>query len=92
MKKFIFFIPFFFLIFSVSAQTNLVSDINPGASGSNPVRLTNVGGNIFFTANDGRTGEELWFSDGTGLGTYRVRDIRPGSQGSNRSIFRPPRT
>ncbi len=33
---------------------------------------------LFFAANDGRTGQELWVSDGTPAGTQLVRDLRPG--------------
>ena len=32
---------------------------------SNPRDLTNVGGTLFFTADDGTHGHELWRSDGT---------------------------
>jgi ELWxxDGT repeat protein len=42
---------------------------------------------LFFTANDGVDGEELWKSDGTAAGTVIVKDIRPGSAGSNPSDF-----
>jgi ELWxxDGT repeat protein len=39
-------------------------------------------GLLFFVANDGVHGDELWRSDGTPAGTVMVRDIRPGSVGS----------
>ncbi|MGL4512104.1 MAG: ELWxxDGT repeat protein [Lacipirellulaceae bacterium] len=45
---------------------------------SDPRHLTNVGGKLFFSANDGVSGVELWTSDGTESGTVRVKDIRPG--------------
>ncbi|MEZ4483033.1 MAG: hypothetical protein R2864_00075 [Syntrophotaleaceae bacterium] len=32
----------------------------------------------FFLATDGQAGQELWRTDGTASGTYRVRDINPG--------------
>ena len=54
----------------------------PGSYGSNPQYLTNVGGTLFFTANDGINGTELWKSDGTAAGTVLVKDINPGSDGS----------
>ncbi len=38
--------------------------------------LTDVGGTLFFVADDGRTGE-LWRSDGTEAGTEMVKDIDP---------------
>ena len=46
--------------------------------GRGPV-LTNVNGTLFFTADDGVNGCELWKSDGTAAGTVLVKDIRPGS-------------
>lgn len=59
----------------------LVKDINPGGS-STPHGLTRVGGTLYFVANDGSHGQELWKSDGTRAGTRMVRDIAPGSRGS----------
>ena len=50
---------------------------------SQPWSLTNVNGTLFFTANDGSTGKELWKTDGTSAGTMLVRDIQPGSDGSS---------
>ena len=45
--------------------------------------LTVVGTRLYFVADDGVSGTELWKSDGTASGTVRVKDIRPGSTGSN---------
>ncbi|MFO1022203.1 MAG: ELWxxDGT repeat protein [Planctomycetales bacterium] len=39
--------------------------------------LTDVNGTLFFTANDGIHGMELWVSDGTSAGTKMVKDINP---------------
>jgi ELWxxDGT repeat protein len=59
----------------------LVENIN--ASGSSfPDDLTNVNGTLFFTAQDGVNGEELWKSDGTANGTVLVKDIFSGSSES----------
>jgi ELWxxDGT repeat protein len=41
-----------------------------------------VGNTLYFNAFDDVNGEELWKSDGTAAGTVRVKDIRPGSNGS----------
>jgi ELWxxDGT repeat protein len=49
---------------------------------SNPGNLTNVNGTLFFTADNGTHGQELWKSDGTAAGTVMVADIRPGSSSS----------
>src|SRR5262245_36433369 len=66
-----------------AAGTVLVKDIRPGSSsygyayGSDPKNLTAAGGRLFFAANDGVNGTELWKSDGTAAGTVLVKDIRP---------------
>ncbi|MBH8578183.1 DUF4347 domain-containing protein [Nostocaceae cyanobacterium CENA369] len=75
-----------------TAGTVLVKDINPGvvttASGetfpnsSSPQSLTNANGILYFIADDGTHGYELWKSDGTTAGTVLVKDINPGSSSS----------
>ncbi|MBI2968122.1 MAG: hypothetical protein HYY40_09960 [Bacteroidetes bacterium] len=74
------------LIFSaVNAQVQLVKDIGNASSilSSNPNNFVNVNGIIYFTADDGVNGTELWKSDGTLSGTAMVKDIYPGSNSSN---------
>jgi ELWxxDGT repeat protein len=41
-----------------------------------------VNGTLFFTADDGINGNELWKSDGTAAGTVLAKDICPGACGS----------
>jgi ELWxxDGT repeat protein len=56
-------------------------DINsqpPGAD-STPVNLVDVNGVLYFVANDGVQGNELWKSDGSASGTMLVKDIHPGA-------------
>jgi ELWxxDGT repeat protein len=38
---------------------------------------------LFFNANDGSNGYELWKTDGTSAGTVLVKDINPGAGSSN---------
>jgi ELWxxDGT repeat protein len=55
-----------------------VRDIRPGNAGSTPTQLIDVSGTLYFVANDGVAGIELWTSDGTEQGTRLVSDLRPG--------------
>ena len=62
------------------AGTVLVEDVDPNNHGPDdhgPSSLTNVGGTLFFSADDGTHGE-LWKSDGTRAGTVLVKDINVG--------------
>ncbi len=80
-----------------AAGTVMVKDIFPGGftnaygvyvpNSSDPSSLTNVNGKLFFTANDGVHGNELWQSDGTTAGTVMVADINPGSASSAPADF-----
>src|SRR5574341_420523 len=49
-------------------------------------RLTAVGDRLFFSANDGQSGQELWVSDGTLEGTGLL-ELSPGSAGSDPSAL-----
>jgi ELWxxDGT repeat protein len=76
-----------------AAGTYLVDDINPGPASSFPGSLngnmTNFNNKLFFSANDGIHGNELWESDGTAAGTFLVQDIWPGSSGSSPGQLTP---
>ena len=65
------------------AGTTMVNDTNPGATGSFPSALVNINGTLFFAANDGTHGTELWKSDGSA--TSMVADINAGAVGSGPS-------
>jgi ELWxxDGT repeat protein len=66
-----------------AGDASLVKDIYPGYQSSSPADLVNRDGMIFFSADDGSSGRELWKSDGTEAGTVRVKDIVAGPVGSN---------
>jgi ELWxxDGT repeat protein len=58
----------------------MLNDINPGSGsslGANSFWV--VGSNLFFRADDGVHGTELWVTDGTPTGTHLVKDIVVGS-------------
>ncbi len=60
------------------AGTSMVKDAWTGPAGSSyDTSLIDVQGTLFFSADDGSHGEELWRSDGTAAGTAMVLDIRP---------------
>ena len=72
---------------NVSSGAALVANISPGATSSSPVNLSAVGNLLYFAANDGITGNELWKSDGTSTATTRVADINPTGSSSSPSDF-----
>ena len=64
-----------------SGGTVLVKDINPGTAdglNSTGVTLAGINNTLYFSANDGVHGTELWTSDGTTAGTVFMKDINPG--------------
>ena len=72
-----------------SAGTVLVKDVNPSfvtnwsdTQFMGAVSVPGIGERMFFSADDGVHGPELWVSDGTEQGTRLVKDIFPGDFGS----------
>jgi ELWxxDGT repeat protein len=58
----------------------LVRDEPGGLRPSSQVSSAAVSGNrLFFVGRDDAAGDELWSSDGTTLGTQRVKDLTPGT-------------
>ena len=85
-------IPAFFLaVFSLaisaaSAAPHLVADLNtqPATDAGSPLLIRDEGlvlahdGILYFLASDPAHGQELWRSDGTDAGTYRLTDVCAG--------------
>ena len=66
-----------------SAGTELFMDINTEfGESSNPEAFMEMGGILYFSADNGTTGQELWRTNGTEAGTRLVRDINSGSDAS----------
>lgn len=63
----------------VDGNISQVANINGGSAmysnGSYPSNLADIDGTLYFSANDGVVGSELWKSDGTDAGTVMVKDI-----------------
>ncbi|MDP4254282.1 MAG: hypothetical protein Q8938_09770 [Bacteroidota bacterium] len=78
----------------LTGSASLVKDIYPGKNtsigtpfkgGSN---VFTFNGALYFIANDGIAGAELWRSDGTRAGTVLLKDIAPGpAPGNPRDFF-----
>ena len=57
----------------------LIADIRPGQKGAQPgAELFEYKGELYFSADDGLLGKELWKTDGTEAGTKLVKDIFMG--------------
>ena len=73
--------------YSLNLDTNtttLVANINPGtgfSGSSNPLYFTKYGDNIYFRADDGTTGDELWRYNGTDVTI--VDDFRTSGSGDS---------
>jgi len=70
-----------------SDTVSMVADVKPGATDSSPTQLVDYNGTLIFVADDGSTGQELWKSDGTELGTQRLTDINDSGSSDIDGIF-----
>jgi trimeric autotransporter adhesin len=66
-----------------TAGSSNPNDIDADYASWHPMTFAQRNGVIYFQANDGASGVELWRSDGTGTGTWRMADINPGAASSN---------
>ena len=67
-----------------TAGTHIVANINAGSAdgvipASTAGHIAAIGGVLYFAGTDASSGTELWRSDGTAAGTYRVSDICAGA-------------
>lgn len=58
-----------------------MSDINPGSNSSSPQYLTVYNGNLFFSADNGTVGNELFKYNGASVSL--LTDVIPGSASGN---------
>jgi ELWxxDGT repeat protein len=72
---------FWLIVFSASfrVEAATVTERLPGTFSN----LTEFNGLLFFTADDGLTGTELWKTNGSFVGTELVKDINPGNASSS---------
>jgi ELWxxDGT repeat protein len=65
------------------ANTDFAKQYSPwGAPDNQPTELCQINNVVFFAISDNEHGVELWRTDGTEAGTYMLKDIKPGSEGS----------
>lgn len=68
-------------------STLLDSQSNTGLQYQNPSRVQVLGRKLVFAASSSESGRELYASDGTAQGTYRIADLYPGRTDANPGKF-----
>lgn len=80
----------------IPGGTNRITDLHPGSEWSIPIEFTSLRGVAYFAADDSVVyhhdgtatyNRELFRTDGTARGTYRVKDIFPGARPSTPTDF-----
>ena len=74
-----------------AAGTVMLQDIAPGKPSSSPQDFTRSGDRIFFTADDGATGVELWAMP-VPADSSRIRELAPLPPGTRPAVPLPPAT
>ena len=71
-------------LYNGNGTTWQVADINSGAAAVTPDNYMEilVGDTLYFSANDGSSGTELWAHDTSNASTWRVADINSGTGSS----------
>jgi ELWxxDGT repeat protein len=69
------------------AGTSRIAHIRPGTASSQPTPFVTVGDRVYFFADDGVAGRELWVTDGTAAGTTLAVDCVPGPGGLSPSLL-----
>ncbi|RFS17783.1 ELWxxDGT repeat protein [Emticicia sp. C21] len=75
---------------TVSALNQLpymVKNISAGANSSSPYNFVKLNDKLYFFANDGENGVELWESNGTDGGTKIVKNINPNSNSNPEELI-----
>jgi ELWxxDGT repeat protein len=76
----------------IQADPAAIHEVQPGAqssisAGYPSYRFHDAGSQLYFVGYDAAAGSELWRSDGSAAGTFRVKDINTGDASSSPSEF-----
>ncbi len=69
--------------YELQGAQGLIKSINPGPNSSIQSEFWDAGGTVYFVADDGVHGPELWKTNGASGGTSLVADINPGAGGAS---------
>jgi trimeric autotransporter adhesin len=76
------FMSMFIAVLATAQPATLLKEINPSSSSCNANDNRLVHENVlYFIADNGTTGRELWRTDGTPSGTYLLKELIPGAAG-----------